>query len=177
MQTTGWPGVVTVLGNWFGKSKRGLIFGIWNSHTSLGNILGTLIAATYVETDWGLSFMVPGGIMGLCGFIVFLFLAPNPTDVGCAPPASKIYRRLDNNSDEGVDCDSHDETSDCGEEASINPGNNVSLRIRLGLRLTAPRWFDKLFAFLFISLADVANLEKNSNLNIFRNVEPKWIRF
>lgn len=39
-QTTGWPGVVTVMSNWFGKSKKGLIFGLWNSHTSLGNILG-----------------------------------------------------------------------------------------------------------------------------------------
>jgi OPA family glycerol-3-phosphate transporter-like MFS transporter 1/2 len=39
-QTTGWPGVVTVMSNWFGKKKRGLIFGLWNSHTSIGNILG-----------------------------------------------------------------------------------------------------------------------------------------
>lgn len=39
-QTTGWPGVITVMSNWFGKSKRGLIFGLWNSHTSIGNILG-----------------------------------------------------------------------------------------------------------------------------------------
>ena len=44
LQTTGWPGVVTVMANWFGKGKRGLIMGIWNSHTSLGNILGALIA-------------------------------------------------------------------------------------------------------------------------------------
>lgn len=51
-QTTGWPGVVTLVGRWFGKSKRGLIFGIWNSHTSIGNILGTVIAAHYVENDW-----------------------------------------------------------------------------------------------------------------------------
>lgn len=39
-QTTGWPGVVTVVGNWFGEGKRGLIYGIWNSHTSIGNIVG-----------------------------------------------------------------------------------------------------------------------------------------
>ena len=39
-QTTGWPGVVSVMANWFGKGRRGLIMGIWNSHTSLGNILG-----------------------------------------------------------------------------------------------------------------------------------------
>ena len=44
VQTTGWPGVVTVMANWFGKGRRGLIMGIWNSHTSIGNILGALIA-------------------------------------------------------------------------------------------------------------------------------------
>ena len=42
VQSTGWPGVVTVMGNWFGKGKRGLLMGIWNSHTSLGNIVGEL---------------------------------------------------------------------------------------------------------------------------------------
>lgn len=76
---------MTVIGNWFGKGKRGLIFGIWNSHTSLGNILGSLIAAEFVESDWGLSFMVPGAIMGFAGFLIFLFLVPNPTDIGCIP--------------------------------------------------------------------------------------------
>ncbi|XP_015588754.1 glucose-6-phosphate exchanger SLC37A2 isoform X2 [Cephus cinctus] len=102
-QTSGWPGVVTVVGNWFGKGKRGLIFGVWNSHTSLGNILGSLIAAEFVETDWGLSFIVPGAIMGIVGFVIFLFLVPNPVDVGCSPPRPIGYRRLDttNSSDEG----------------------------------------------------------------------------
>lgn len=90
------------MGHWFGKRKRGLIFGIWNSHTSLGNILGTLIAAKFVESDWGLSFMIPGAIMGLAGFIIFLFLVPAPTDVGCSLPNSLGYRKLDatNSSDE-----------------------------------------------------------------------------
>ncbi|XP_023015190.1 major Facilitator Superfamily Transporter 16 isoform X5 [Leptinotarsa decemlineata] len=83
-QTTGWPGVVTVMSNWFGKSKRGLIFGIWNSHTSIGNILGSLIAAQYVETDWALSFVMPGFYVGIVGFILFSFLVVNPADVGCA---------------------------------------------------------------------------------------------
>ncbi len=86
LQTTGWPGVVTVVGNWFGKGKRGLIFGLWNSHTSLGNILGSVIAGTFVEDNWGLSFIVPGAIIGACGFIVFLFLVPKPQHVGCVAP-------------------------------------------------------------------------------------------
>ncbi|KAG7214123.1 hypothetical protein KM043_001478 [Ampulex compressa] len=69
-QTTGWPGVVTIVGHWFGRGKRGFIF---------------------------------GGVMGVAGFIIFLFLIPNPTDIGCIPPNALGYRRVDvaNSSDEG----------------------------------------------------------------------------
>ena len=48
-QSTGWPSVVSIMGNWFGKSKRGLIMGVWNAHTSVGNILGSLIASRTVS--------------------------------------------------------------------------------------------------------------------------------
>jgi len=84
-QSTGWPGVVTAVGNWFGEGKRGLIFGIWNSHTSVGNILGSLIAGYYVDINWGMSFIIPGLLIAIMGFINFLFLAPDPQSVGCAP--------------------------------------------------------------------------------------------
>ncbi|KAJ2943288.1 hypothetical protein O0L34_g12094 [Tuta absoluta] len=80
-QTTGWPGTVAVVGKWFG-GKKGLIFGIWNSHTSLGNILGTLLAAEYVENDWSLSFVYPALVMGVAAVLVFLFLVPTPVHVG-----------------------------------------------------------------------------------------------
>uniref|UniRef100_A0AAR2IUM4 Major facilitator superfamily (MFS) profile domain-containing protein n=1 Tax=Pygocentrus nattereri TaxID=42514 RepID=A0AAR2IUM4_PYGNA len=74
VQTTGWPSVVTCIGNWFGKGRRGLIMGLWNSHTSVGNILGSLIAGYYVSWNWGLSFVVPGIIIAVMGIICFLFL-------------------------------------------------------------------------------------------------------
>ncbi|XP_042224983.1 glucose-6-phosphate exchanger SLC37A2-like isoform X2 [Homarus americanus] len=86
MQTTGWPGVVTALGNWFGKGKRGLIFGIWNSHTSVGNILGTLIAAAFVGTNWALSFIIPGIIIASVGVVVLFFMVPEPQMVGLPNP-------------------------------------------------------------------------------------------
>lgn len=98
VQTTGWPGVVTVVGRWFGKSKRGLIFGIWNSHTSIGNILGSLIAAYYVESDWSLSFIVPGIIASIVGFILFLFLVDSPEQAGFHHRPS-IDERISNSSD------------------------------------------------------------------------------
>jgi OPA family glycerol-3-phosphate transporter-like MFS transporter 1/2 len=73
--------VVTVMANWFGKGRRGLIMGLWNSHTSLGNILGSLIAGAYVNSSWGLSFAVPGLLMIACGLVIFLFLVPSPAQV------------------------------------------------------------------------------------------------
>lgn len=54
--------------------RRGLIMGLWNSHTSVGNILGSLIAGYWVSSNWGLSFIVPGLIIAVMGVICFLFL-------------------------------------------------------------------------------------------------------
>ncbi|XP_054989991.1 glucose-6-phosphate exchanger SLC37A2 isoform X2 [Sorex araneus] len=85
-QTTGWPAVVACVGHWFGKGKRGLIMGIWNSHTSVGNILGSLIAGVWVNGEWGLSFVVPGAITAAMGLFTFLFLIEYPEDVDCTPP-------------------------------------------------------------------------------------------
>ncbi|NWZ50432.1 G6PT3 protein, partial [Haliaeetus albicilla] len=90
VQTTGWPSVVACVGNWFGKGKRGLIMGIWNSHTSVGNILGSLIAGVWVSSAWGLSFIVPGIIIAAVGIICFFFLVEYPEDVGCSPPLHHV---------------------------------------------------------------------------------------
>ncbi|TNN03691.1 hypothetical protein fugu_000720 [Takifugu bimaculatus] len=81
VQTTGWPSVVTCIGNWFGKGRRGLIMGLWNSHTSVGNILGSLIAGYWVSSNWGLSFIVPGIIIAGMGVACFLFLIEHPNDL------------------------------------------------------------------------------------------------
>ncbi|KAK6309553.1 hypothetical protein J4Q44_G00194340 [Coregonus suidteri] len=81
VQTTGWPSVVTCIGNWFGKGRRGLIMGVWNSHTSVGNILGSLIAGYWVSSNWGLSFIVPGLVIAFMGVVCFLFLIEHPNDL------------------------------------------------------------------------------------------------
>ncbi|KFO76140.1 Glycerol-3-phosphate transporter, partial [Cuculus canorus] len=90
VQTTGWPSVVTCIGNWFGKGRRGLIMGIWNSHTSVGNILGSLIAAYWVSTCWGLSFVIPGVIIAVMGIVCFLFLIEHPKDISCSCTPSSV---------------------------------------------------------------------------------------
>ena len=64
----------------------GLIMGVWNSHTSVGNILGTLIASAYVMDNWGLSFIVPGIMLVCWSIVIFLFLIPEPKLVGLPNP-------------------------------------------------------------------------------------------
>ncbi|KAK9292101.1 hypothetical protein L1049_020058 [Liquidambar formosana] len=81
-QSTGWPSVVAVVGNWFGKKKRGLIMGIWNAHTSVGNITGSLVASALLQYGWGWSFVVPGLMIAFVGLMVFLLLPVSPESVG-----------------------------------------------------------------------------------------------
>lgn len=42
-QSTGWPGVMGVVGNWFGKGKRGLLMGFWGICANVGNIIALVL--------------------------------------------------------------------------------------------------------------------------------------
>lgn len=95
IQTTGWPSVVSCIGNWFDHSSRGAIFGLWNANTNLGNISGAVIAGYFAERSWGLSFMVPGFITMAASVLVFFFLVPKPEDVGLSPIKSLQSNCLD----------------------------------------------------------------------------------
>lgn len=91
-QATGWPSVVSVMANWFGKSKRGLILGVWNAHTSVGNICGSLIASSLLDEGWGWAFCVPGFAVITGGVLMFLFLVVDPTIVGFPYPNTHIIQ-------------------------------------------------------------------------------------
>lgn len=107
-QATGWPSVVAVIGSWFGKRKRGLIMGIWNAHTSVGNITGSLLAASVLDYGWGWSFIVPGAFIIMGGIMVYLFLPAYPEDFGfnCLPGVASNLQETPND-----------------EEARITKGN------------------------------------------------------
>ena len=47
------------MGNWFGKKRRGLLLGVWNAHTSVGNILGTVVPAIWAVSGkpWSVYFL------------------------------------------------------------------------------------------------------------------------
>ena len=90
-QSTGWPSVVAVVGNWFGKGNRGLIMGIWNAHTSVGNIVGSLVASALLAYGWGWSFVVPGLMIAFVGLVVFLILPVSPESVGTVAEEDQVH--------------------------------------------------------------------------------------
>ena len=77
LSQTGLPAVITVVGQWYGSTKKGLIFGFWSWHTSVGNIVGAAVAGAFVEHDWSLSFIVPGFICIGVAIMVFILLIPS----------------------------------------------------------------------------------------------------
>ncbi|KAJ6309423.1 hypothetical protein OIU77_015222 [Salix suchowensis] len=56
--------------------------GVWNAHSTVGNIIGSLLAAFLSRYGWRWSFLAPGANVALVGLLVFFFLTPNPRDLG-----------------------------------------------------------------------------------------------
>ncbi|KAL6634847.1 hypothetical protein ACP70R_027518 [Stipagrostis hirtigluma subsp. patula] len=144
LQSTGWPSVVAIVGNWFSGKRRGLIMGVWNAHTSVGNITGSLVAAAMLRYGWGWSFVLPGGLIALGGALVFFFLAPYPQYVGFGPsPIEPV-------SEESTD----------GEDISVASGDGKDRRDAVGIlkALAIPGvvifalclFFAKLVAYTFL---------------------------
>ncbi|RNA18804.1 sugar phosphate exchanger 3 [Brachionus plicatilis] len=85
-QSTGWPAVVAVMGNWFPKSGRGLIFGIWSANASVGNILGALMVASILKYGYHYAFLLSSAVFFAGAILVLFGLIPSPKDVGLADP-------------------------------------------------------------------------------------------
>ena len=73
IQATSWPFVVVVVSNWSWKRKRGLIMRIWNSHTPIGNICGSLNGAVVLQYGWGWSFLFPEILVAMAGIMGIYF--------------------------------------------------------------------------------------------------------
>ena len=86
VQSPGWPAAIACMGNWFGFGNRGLILGIWNSNTAVGNVLGSVIAGSFVDKDWSLSFFAVSFVCLAFNLVIFIFLVPKPEMVNCLEP-------------------------------------------------------------------------------------------
>jgi sugar phosphate permease len=76
---------VAVMGNWFAKDSRGLIFGIWCTCQNMGNIGGNLIAnllRSQFNMTWMWNFRTIGIIVAIIAILDFFLLVDHPSKKG-----------------------------------------------------------------------------------------------
>ncbi|XP_053321267.1 sugar phosphate exchanger 3 [Spea bombifrons] len=93
LQSTGWPCVVAVMGNWFGKSGRGFIFGLWSACASVGNILGAFLASSVLKYGYEYAFLVTASVQFAGGLIIFFGLVTSPKELGLPETGEEESKR------------------------------------------------------------------------------------
>jgi OPA family glycerol-3-phosphate transporter-like MFS transporter 3 len=90
VQSSGWPTVVAIMGNWFGKSSHGMIFGFWSANASVGNILGALVVSSLLP--YGFEYAMMGGsvMLLLGGVVILVCLTEHPNRVGISSPEEDL---------------------------------------------------------------------------------------
>lgn len=91
--------------------------GIWNSNTSAGNIIGSVLASSVLEFGWGWSFLVPALLITIIGILVYTLLVLHPSDVGFDTLATEIEMDEENTTDT-ANLNTNIENVD-GEEATL----------------------------------------------------------
>uniref|UniRef100_A0A8B9H720 Sugar phosphate exchanger 3 n=2 Tax=Astyanax mexicanus TaxID=7994 RepID=A0A8B9H720_ASTMX len=90
LQSAVWPCVVAVMGNWFGKSGRGFVFGLWSACASVGNILGAFLASSVLKHGYEYAFLVTSVVQFAGGVVVFFGLLTSPKEVGLSDSATSL---------------------------------------------------------------------------------------
>uniref|UniRef100_A0A8C2H3E8 Sugar phosphate exchanger 3 n=2 Tax=Cyprinus carpio TaxID=7962 RepID=A0A8C2H3E8_CYPCA len=130
LQSTVWPCVVAIMGNWFGKSGRGFIFGLWSACASVGNILGAFLASSVLKYGYerlcgkeegsvGLlrlyAFLVTSVVQFAGGVVVFFGLLTSPKEIGLSDYSETGLRSVTRDSDSQHPLMNDDEDALCDD--------------------------------------------------------------
>ncbi|XP_071816940.1 sugar phosphate exchanger 3-like [Apostichopus japonicus] len=88
-QGTTWPILVAIMGNWYGSTRRGLIFGLWSSSASIGNIIGAFSVSMSINVGYQYAFLTTSAFLIIWSVIILIFLSPTPTDAGLVAGAEE----------------------------------------------------------------------------------------
>ncbi|KAK7100432.1 hypothetical protein V1264_023392 [Littorina saxatilis] len=95
LQSTGWPCVVAVMGNWFGKNSRGFVLGLWSASPSIGSILGALMVSAVVDYGYEYSFLLTSSVLFAGGLVVLFGMVSSPREVGLPMPDEEDEESVD----------------------------------------------------------------------------------
>uniref|UniRef100_A0A8C2EIF5 Sugar phosphate exchanger 3 n=1 Tax=Cyprinus carpio TaxID=7962 RepID=A0A8C2EIF5_CYPCA len=115
LQSTVWPCVVAIMGNWFGKSGRGFVFGLWSACASVGNILGAFLASSVLKYGYEYAFLVTSVVQFAGGVVVFFGLLTSPKEIGLSDYSETSLRPVTRDTDSQRPLISDDEDELCDE--------------------------------------------------------------
>ncbi|KAG7455805.1 hypothetical protein MATL_G00244910 [Megalops atlanticus] len=133
LQSAVWPCVVAVMGNWFGKSGRGFVFGLWSA------CLRPHLASSY-------AFLVTSTVQFAGGVVVFFGLLTSPKEVGLSLPLETDLRAVERDSDSHRPLISDDEEEE-EEEEKVYSGGGYSAQQQEQESETSPAAIGFLQAF------------------------------
>jgi len=83
-QATGGPVNTAIMGNWFSKKGRGLVFGLWTCHQYVGDIVAAFAGAWILDSalNWRMAIVVPLVFNGLWGFVNLATVPSRPSEWG-----------------------------------------------------------------------------------------------
>ncbi|XP_065659895.1 sugar phosphate exchanger 3-like [Hydra vulgaris] len=82
LQSTGRPATVAILGNWFSKSLGGVLYGLWGTNASVGNIVGSSIVSVTISYGYPIGMLINSCLLFCGGVIVYICLITHPNQVG-----------------------------------------------------------------------------------------------
>ena len=93
-QATGGPVNTAVMGNWWPKKGRGLVFGLWTCHQYIGDIVAALATAAIVKAGfaWQWALLLPGIANGVWGVVNLYYLPNSPAEVGIETEEEKASK-------------------------------------------------------------------------------------
>jgi len=90
-QATGGPVNTAIMGNWFPKKGRGLVFGLWTCHQYTGDIVAAFAGAVILNSslNWRMAIVIPMVLNGLWSVINFTCVPNTPKDIGIETDESR----------------------------------------------------------------------------------------
>uniref|UniRef100_A0A914CG58 Major facilitator superfamily (MFS) profile domain-containing protein n=1 Tax=Acrobeloides nanus TaxID=290746 RepID=A0A914CG58_9BILA len=81
-QGCGWPNEVTIMANWFPKTNRGFIMGLWAACQPLGNIIGAILVSIVLPLGYQYTFAFNSLLIILGAIALFMFIESKPSSAG-----------------------------------------------------------------------------------------------
>ena len=83
VQSTGWPGNVQVMAQWYGVHERGTVMGLWCTNFQIGGVIANAFAALLLAYwGWRSTYIGPFFVVGIFAVLYFFLVKETPKDAG-----------------------------------------------------------------------------------------------